>query len=400
MFNLGIERLTQERDLRQELKGKRVALIAHPASTDKDLKHSVDILKSLPEINLTCAFGPQHGLKGEKQYNMIETDDEIHPVYKIPVFSLYGKVRRPTAEMLSHFDVAVVDLQDVGCRIYTYIATTLYMMQECAKLKKQVWVLDRPNPIGRPIEGPFLKPGWESFVGSGPLPIRHGLTIGEIANWFKDHFKLDLDLKIVTMKNYNPLQGPGFGWPSEMPWVNPSPNAPNLTMTRCFPGTVTIEGTHLTEGRGTTRPLEVVGAPDIDGEKILKEMYSMKADWMKGFASRACYFEPTFYKHKEKLCRGIQFHPEGSPYDHEVYKPYRVMALFYKCLRKLYPDYQLWRKFTYEYESERLAIDLINGSSHLREWVDDKSQSIADFENHISGDEKAWTNTYKEYWLY
>ncbi len=259
-MKFGIDRLLDDPSLRAPLQGRRVALVGHPASVTEDLVHSMDALAACPDIELTAAFGPQHGMRGDVQDNMIETADDQDPVHGIPVFSLYGEVRRPTDAMMDSFDVALIDLQDVGCRIYTYVTTLRYMLEAAADHKKSVWVLDRPNPAGRPIEGLRLRDGWESFVGAGPLPMRHGLTLGELGAWFIHTLNLDVDYRVIDMDGWRPDEGPGYGWPlGERAWVNPSPNAPNLWMARAFAGTVMLEGTTLSEGRGTTRPLELFG---------------------------------------------------------------------------------------------------------------------------------------------
>jgi len=270
----GLDRLLQDRDLRRPLEGRRVALLAHPASVTEHLDHALDALSSLGDVELTAAFGPQHGLRGDKQDNMVESPDFVDPLHRIPVFSLYGEVRRPTAAMMDTFDVLLVDLQDLGCRIYTFVTTLRYVLEAAAAHGKSVWVLDRPNPVGRPVEGTRLRSGWESFVGAGPLPMRHGLTLGELAGWFKHTLKLDVDLQVVPMEGWAPSEAPGFGWPDRT-WVNPSPNAANLNMTRCYPGTVMLEGTSLSEGRGTTRPLELFGAPDLDALALLNRMEAL-----------------------------------------------------------------------------------------------------------------------------
>src|SRR2546428_2083278 len=237
-MQFGIDRLLEDRALRKPLAGRRVALLAHPASVTRDLVHSLDALAALGDLELVAAFGPQHGLRGDKQDNMIESPDFTDPVHRIPVFSLYGKVRRPTAAMMDSFDVLLVDLQDLGCRIYTYLTTLRYVLEAAAERGKAVWILDRPNPVGRPIEGLRLRAGWESFVGAGPLPMRHGLTLGEAAMWFIRLLKLDLDFQVVKMEGWNPAAAPGYGWPlGERAWVNPSPNAANLWMARCYAGT-------------------------------------------------------------------------------------------------------------------------------------------------------------------
>jgi len=390
-MKFGIDRLLEEPELRGPLQACRVALLAHPASVTRTLVHSMDALVELDDINLTAAFGPQHGLRGDKQDNMVESEDFRDPVHGIPVFSLYGEVRRPTSEMMEHFDVLLVDLQDLGCRIYTFITTLRYLLEAAAMYKKRVIVLDRPNPAGRPVEGLILRPGQESFVGAGPMPMRHGLTMGEMGHWFINTLKLDVEYDVVTMDGWQPDAAPGYGWPlHERSWVNPSPNAPNLSMARCYAGTVMLEGTTLSEGRGTTHPLELFGAPDLDSRKLITAMERIAPQWMQGCRLRECWFEPTFHKHKGELCAGIQIHVEHADYDHQAFRPWRLMALAFKALREISPDYDLWRDFPYEYEHDHLAIDLINGSDLLRLWVDDNNATPADLEALAISDERLW----------
>src|SRR5580698_1393731 len=324
-MKFGIDRLISEPELRAPLNGKRVALLAHPASATEDLTHSLDALAACGDLRLMAAFGPQHGLRGDKQDNMVESPDFTDPALGIPVFSLYGEVRRPTDAMMAAFDVILVDLQDLGCRIYTFVTTLLYVLEAAAKDGKAVWVLDRPNPAGRPIEGLTLRPGYESFVGAGPMPMRHGLTLGELGRWFIEHFKLDVDYRVIEMEGYKPDEGPGFGWPlGARAWINPSPNAANLWMARAYAGTVMLEGASLSEGRGTTRPLELFGAPDIDARAVIDEMRGLAPEWLHGCALRDCWFEPTFHKHVGKLCHGVQIVTEGPAYDHAAFKPWRI----------------------------------------------------------------------------
>src|SRR5467141_1039934 len=351
-MKFGIDRLLEDRALRKPLAGRRVALLAHPASVTRDLAHSLDALAALGDLDLVAAFGPQHGLRGDKQDNMIESPDFTDPVHHIPVFSLYGAVRRPTATMMDSFDVLLVDLQDLGCRVYTFITTLRYVLEEAAKKRKAVWVLDRPNPAGRPVEGLTLRRGWESFVGAGALPMRHGLTLGELSRWFVETLRLDVDCQVVPMEGWEPNAAPGHGCPlGRRTWVNPSPNAPNLWMARCYPGSVMLEGATVSEGRGTTRPLELLGAPDLDVAALLAQMRALAPAWLRGCRLRPCWFEPTFHKHAGKLCAGFQVHVEDAAYyEHEAFKPWRLFALAFKALRTLRPDYLLWRDFPYEYE--------------------------------------------------
>jgi uncharacterized protein YbbC (DUF1343 family) len=396
----GLDRLLADPVLRAPLAGKRVALVAHPASVTADLTHALDALVALGEVNVTAAFGPQHGIRGDKQDNMVESDDFTDLRYGIPVFSLYGEVRRPTSQMLSTFDTVLIDLQDVGCRIYTFITTLLYMLEAAAQTGKSVWVLDRPNPAGRPVEGLSLRKGWESFVGAGPMPMRHGLTLGELGQWFVDHFRLDVDYRVVAMDGYDPDTGPGFGWPAERIWVNPSPNAANLNMARAYAGTVMLEGTTLSEGRGTTRPLELFGAPDIDARAVIAEMRSLSPAWLAGCTLRECWFEPTFHKHVKALCNGVHIHAEGPGYDHAGFRPWRLQALAFKAIRALHPDYPLWRDFPYEYAFGKLPIDVINGSPLLREWVDDGAATPGDLDALAVADEAAWLDARQPYLIY
>ncbi|MBX9884092.1 MAG: DUF1343 domain-containing protein [Novosphingobium sp.] len=399
-MKFGIDRLLADPALRAPLAGKRVALVAHPASVTQGLVHSLDALAACPGITLSAAFGPQHGLRGDKQDNMVETEDFNDPVLGIPVFSLYGEVRRPTGQMMSTADVFLFDLQDLGCRIYTFVTTLLYLLEAASGTGKAVWVLDRPNPAGRPVEGTTLRPGWESFVGAGPMPMRHGMTLGEMGRWFVDHFKLDVDYRVVAMEGWEP-EGAGLGWPQDRIWINPSPNAASLNMARAYAGTVMIEGATLSEGRGTTRPLEVLlGAPDVDAKAVLAEMRSFAPEWMTGCALRECWFEPTFHKHAGKLCNALMIHAEGAFYDHHAFRPWRLQALAFKAVRRLYPDYPLWRDFAYEYVTDKLAIDVINGGPGLRQWVDDPASTPADLDALAGPDEAAWLETRAPFLLY
>ena len=385
--------------MRAPLAGKRIALLAHPASVTENLTHSLDALAQCKDIQLSAAFGPQHGLRGDKQDNMIESPDYEDPVLGIPVFSLYGEVRRPTKAMMDSFDVILIDLQDLGCRIYTFITTLRYILEAAAEHGKTVWVLDRPNPVGRPIEGMMLEEGWESFVGAAPMPMRHGLTLGEIGSWFISYFNLDVEFRVIEMHGWQP-EGSGFGWPIDRVWINPSPNAPNVSMARAYAGTVMLEGTTLSEGRGTTRPLEIFGAPDIDAKAVIAEMQRKAPQWLKGCTLRECWFEPTFHKYVGLLCNGVQIHAEGPSYDHAAFRPWRLQALALKAIRKLYFGYELWRDFPYEYEEGKLAFDVINGGPRLREWIDNPSTIANDLEAITAPDERMWGQMLQEYLIY
>jgi len=400
-MKLGIDLLLEDARLRGELQGRRLALLGHSASVTHQGQHTLDALATCSDLRLTAAFGPQHGMRGDKQDNMIESEDYVDPSLGLPVFSLYGKARRPTPQMLDTFDVVLVDLQDIGTRIYTFLTTLAYMLEAGAKTGKSVWILDRPNPAGRQIEGTILEHGWESFIGIGPVIMRHGMTLGEFARWYVECQKLNVEWRVVAMEDYQPETPPGYGWPSfELPWVNPSPNASSLNMTRCFPGTVLFEGTTMSEGRGTTTPLEVVGAPDVDFGRVLRRAERFAPEWLTGCRVRLCHFEPTFQKHKGKLCSGVQIHTDYAGYRPELFRPYRLGALLLKAIRLEYPDYELWHRLEYEYEKDRLAIDLLSGGMFLREWVDNSASEPGDLDRRLAVDEQTWKDLRRPFVIY
>ncbi len=398
---LGLEQLLQDQKLKTRLKGCRVGLVAHPASVSADLQHSLDALIKA-KIPVTCAFGPQHGMRGEKQDNMIESGDFIDAKHGIPVFSLYGETRRPTEKMLEHCDTFLFDLQDVGCRIYTFLTTLFYIIDDAARTGCSVWVLDRPNPAGRVIEGSKLDMNFASFVGAAPVVMRHGLTLGEAGQWYKNLRNLDVNYHVVKMRGYKPAEKPDFGWRlGERAWVNPSPNIPRLSTVRMYAGTVLIEGTNLSEGRGTTRPLELIGAPGIDAEMWVAAIDKMiNPDVLGGAILRPCFFEPTFQKHKGELCAGFQIHIDHSGYRHNRFRPYRIVCAALKTLRQLQPDFELWRDPPYEYEAKKMPIDILSGDSFLREWVDDPAAKWSDLERKLARDEVDWRQESREYYLY
>ncbi len=400
-FALGIDRLLSEPELRKPLRGRRVGLLGHAGSLTQELQHSLDALAACDDLRLTCAFGPQHGMRGEKQDNMVESGDYTDPLHGIPVYSLYGRVRRPTTDMLEGLDVLLVDLQDVGCRVYTFLTTLLHVLEDCAAAGVEVWILDRPNPAGRPVEGSLLQPGEESFVGAARLPMRHGLTLGEAARWYAEDRQLDLALHVMAMQGYSPDAGPGFGWPlGVLPWVNPSPNASSQNMARCYPGTVLLEGTSLSEGRGTTEPLEVVGAPGLDVRALLAFLEETAPQWLEGCRLRPCAFEPTFHKHAGQVCEGVQIHAMAPFYRHERFRPYRLMALLLKAVRQIHPELDLWRSPPYEYETHRLPIDVINGGPSLREWVDAAEPQVDALETALQTDEREWMEARSSFLMY
>lgn len=398
MIASGIDQLLSDPDRLKQLRGRRIALVAHPASVTRGLCHSLDALAGAG-VRVQLAFGPQHGLRGDKQDNMIESGDYLDPKHEIPVISLYSDTRRPDPALLDQCDLVLFDLQDTGCRIYTYLTTLTYFLQALHGRATEIQVLDRPNPAGRPVDGLRLEPGQESFVGCDALPTRHGMTLGELALWYRQRHSLDVNLSVVPMAGYDP-DGPGCGWPAGCIWVNPSPNAGSVNMARCFSGTVLLEGTELSEGRGTTRPLELLGAPDLPVAALLATMAELAEDWLQGVLLRPCWFEPCFHKHKGRLCEGFQIHAEGSSYQHQVFRPFRLLALALKALRLLRPDYALWRDHEYEYEFDRRPIDVINGGPGLREWVDDPNADCGRLEAQLEPQLADWQAERAPFLLY
>ena len=391
-MKFGIDRLIAEPDsaraaARQARRLARASRFGHA-----DLTHSLDALAACGDIKIAAAFGPQHGLRGDKQDNMIESPDFNDPVHGIPVFSLYGEVRKPTAAMMDTFDVILVDLQDLGCRIYTFITTLRYMLEAAAQHGKAVWVLDRPNPVGRPVEGLTLRAGWQSFVGAGPLPMRHGLTLGELGSWFVKTLKLDVEYRVVEMQGWQPDAAPGFGWPlGERAWINPSPNAPNFWMARAYAGTVMVEGTTLSEGRGTTRPLELFGAPDIDARGAHEGNARAGAALAPRLPpARVLVRTHVSQARRQAVQRRANSHRRSRSTITRRSSPGVSRRSPSRRSAGLYPDYPLWRDFAYEYEREKLAIDVINGGPLLREWVDDAHATPQDLDALAIPDEQAW----------
>lgn len=396
----GIDVLLGSPELMETLADRRIALAGNPASTTFDGTHAIDALIAAG-CNLVKAFGPQHGMRGDVQDNMIETDDYVDPRHRLPIISLYGKHHRPTAGMLADIDVILFDLQDVGCRIYTYSALLRYFMEALHGSDTEFWILDRPNPAGRPVDGLKLEPGHESIVGFADIVTRHGLTLGEMGSWLAHHLGLDVNLRVIRMDGWQPDASPGYGWPVMVrPWINPSPNASNLNMARCFPGTVLLEGTELSEGRGTTTPLELIGAPDFPAVEVLERLKATMPQWTGGVIIRPCFFEPTFHKHQGQLCAGLQFHTDSSLYEHDRFVPYRLIAGLLKSLRQLRPDYPIWRHHEYEYELDRVPIDVISGGLTLRRWVDDDTATFESLESRITKDVDDWLTEREPFLLY
>ena len=343
------------------LKGRRVGIVSNPASVDAGFQHIVDLLLAAPDVTVGAIFGPQHGFRSDVQDNMIETPHGNDCQRRVPVFSLYSETREPTAAMLSVIDTLVIDLQDIGARIYTYIYTMANCMRACAKHGVDVIVCDRPNPIGgADVEGPMLVPGYESFVGQFPIPMRHGMTIGELARLFNHHFSINAPLEVVDMQGWSREM---YGDATGQPFVMPSPNIPTLDTAIVYPGTVLFEGTMASEARGTTRPFELVGAPWVEAEKFAT---AMNARTLPGVHFRAAVFEPTFQKHAKKTCGGCQIHV----LDRRSFKPVLTGVALIDEIRKAGPSDFSWRPPPYEYEHDKEPIDILAGSSALRTAIE------------------------------
>lgn len=353
---LGLEKVLDEKQ--NLLKGLRVGLICNQASVNHKFRHAADLLFEHPAINLTALFGPQHGIRGDVQDNMIETAHTTDKLTGLPIYSLYSETREPTLEMLSEVDCLVFDLQDVGCRVYTFIYTLANAMRACAKFGKQVLVLDRPNPIGGvAVEGNILKKGHESFVGMYPIPMRHGMTVGEIAQFFNKEFEINCNLEVVPMDNW---AREDFYDETDAPWVMPSPNIPTVDSTVVFPATVYFEGTQISEGRGTTRPFEIVGAPYISSKEYSDVLNSLE---LSGVIFRPVEFLPTFQKHMKELCGGVFLHVT----DREAFEPVFCGVAMVKTAFDLYPNDFKWKTPPYEYVFDRNPFDVIAGTTELRE---------------------------------
>jgi uncharacterized protein YbbC (DUF1343 family) len=343
------------------LKGARVGLLVHPASVNKRLDHAVDLFMRSRKCKLISLFGPQHGFLGETQDNMVEWKGFRDRKTGLPVSSLYGRTRKPRPSMLKDIDVLVGDLQDVGARYYTFIWTLELCMQACLENGQSIVVLDRPNPIGgEMIEGTVLDPSFASFVGRRPLPVRHGMTIGEIACYLRDQFYSTLDLHVVNMEGWK--RGMWFQ-ETGLPWVMPSPNMPGMETAAVYPGMCLLEGTSLSEGRGTTRPFEIFGSPYIDPDTLVKRLSGFR---LPGVIFRPLYFQPTFQKYKGKLCGGAQIHVMNR----EDFKPFKTGVAVIKAVHDLYPDRFQWKAPPYEYEKEKLPIDILAGTDRLRKVIE------------------------------
>jgi uncharacterized protein YbbC (DUF1343 family) len=356
---LGSERLLES----GLLAGVRVGIVCNPASIDGDFRHVADRLAADTRLRLVALFGPQHGFRSDVQENMIESDHGRDQVRRVPVYSLYSETREPTAEMLRDLDVLVIDLQDVGTRIYTYIYTMANCLRAASRHGTKVVVCDRPNPIGGiAVEGPMLERGFESFVGLYPIPMRHGMTIGELARLFNEHFAIGADVEVVTMEGWRRGM---YSDQTGVPWVLPSPNVPTVDSAVVYPGTVLFEGTNVSEGRGTTRPFELVGAPWVTAEPFADAMNGLQ---LPGVRFRPAVFEPTFHKHAKTSCGGCQIHV----LDRETFRAVETGVALLGAFRAADSRQFQWREPPYEYEHTKLPIDILAGSSRLREQIDAK----------------------------
>lgn len=345
----------------KELRGARAGLVVHPASVDRSFAHAVDRFRTAKCCELTTLFGPQHGIRGETQDNMIEWEGYRDRKTGLPVYSLYGEVRKPSPKMLRKVDVLVVDLQDVGARYYTFIWTLDLCMQSCAELGKTVVVLDRPNPInGVDLEGTVLDPEYASFVGLKPLPIRHGMTIGEVGTYLREIYYPKLNYHVIRMEGWQ--RGMWFD-DTGLPWVMPSPNMPTLDTAVVYPGMCLIEGTMLSEGRGTTRPFEIFGAPYIDGETLATALNALR---LQGVFFRPLSFEPTFQKHARTICGGVQIHVT----DRTRFRSWKTTIAILKTVHDLYPKQFAWKQPPYEYETKKMPFDILVGTDRLRREIE------------------------------
>jgi uncharacterized protein YbbC (DUF1343 family) len=409
-FSLGIDRLlvSPVESFAEDFKNKRIALLSHPAGVDSNAVPTVDSLtryiSHIPGAKLTALFGPQHGLRGEKQDNMVESYDYQDPETGLPAYSLYGTTRRLTEEMLSTFDVLLVDLQDVGVRVYTFLTTVGYLVEDLSQHSgKTLIILDRPNPTGRLIEGNLLEPGWESFVGIDAIPMQHGFTLGEFALWYKEKHQLATTLKVIPMEGWDPTN-PVNAWPKTLLWLQPSPNMPSLVTARCYPGTVMLEGTTLSEARGTTRPLSQIGYPQLDWKKIMRWLseytHGQLDPYSIGALIRYVAFQPTFHKHNGEITLGLELIPEAQYYDPKKFKPFRLIAGLLKAIHVLYPTLNLWTKPPYEYEYEKIPIDVITGGQKFRSWVEDSKSTWVEFSDWLENDEHMWREESSKWYLY
>ena len=372
------------------LRNARVGVVCNHASVNGEFLHIVDRLAAADEVTLAAIFGPQHGFRSDVQDNMIETPHRDDPSRRVPVYSLYSETREPTAAMLGGLDLMVIDLQDIGARIYTYIYTMANCLRACARHRIPVIVCDRPNPInGNDVEGETLVPGYESFVGLFPIPMRHGMTIGELARLFNEAFGLNAMLEVVSMEGW---RRDFYADDTSLPWVMPSPNMPTLDTAIVYPGTVLFEGTMLSEGRGTTRPFELLGAPGTEAERFADAMNQLR---LPGAFFRPAVFEPTFQKHAKQTCGGCQIHVTNR----SAFRPVLTGAALIQMFRRLNPKGFAWRQPPYEYEHEKLPIDILAGSDRLRQQIE-SDVSPSEIAGSWRADEDAFRRLRQPFLLY
>lgn len=373
-----------------KLKGARVGLIINPTSVNSKLILSINLLFREKKVRLCKLFGPQHGIRGETQDNMIEWEGFRDPITKLPVYSLYGKTRKPTKKMLDDLDVLIFDIQDIGAKYYTFIYTMSYVMQSAKKYGKKFIVLDRPNPItGSITEGCITNKSFKSFVGLHPIIIRHGMTVAELASMFNHEFKINCDLEIIKMTGWKRKM-----WYDEtsLPWIMPSPNISTLNSAIVYPGMCLLEGTNLSEGRGTTRPFEIFGAPFIEPEKLFKKMREEK---LPGCIFRPLFFQPTFNKWLGKLCGGLQIHLT----DRNEYKSVLTAIAIIKNIYELYPKRFKWKEPPYEYELNKLPFDILIGNNQIRKMIEE-GRSISEIEGSWEKELEMFKKLRKKYLLY
>ncbi len=374
----------------KDMKSARVGLVAHPASVNGRFEHATQIFRRSKKLRLSCLFGPQHGIYGQTQDNMVEWEGFIDQATGLPIYSLYGKTRKPLPEMLADIDVLAIDLQDVGSRYYTFIWTLELCMEACRESGKAIVVLDRPNPIaGVHTEGPVLDPEYASFVGLRPLPVRHGMTIAEIAAYLRDEFHPNLDLRVIPMRGWKRKM-----WFDEtgLPWVMPSPNMPTLDTAIVYPGMCLLEGTNISEGRGTTRPFEIFGAPFIHPETLVNVLREFR---LPGVVFRPLYFEPTFQKHAKTVCGGAQVHVT----DRNVFLPFKTGVAVLKAIHNTYPRDFAWKKPPYEYEEVKPPIDILSGTDRLRKDIE-SWKGLDDIQKWWRKETKGFEKIRKKYLLY
>ena len=394
-MTLGSELLLNSSSWLKKLKNKRVAYLGNSASVNQKGELILSLLIKNKAVSISCAFSPQHGFFSNKQANMITTENSLYQNLKI--YSLYSKkTRRLTQKMKNHFDVLLFDLQDVGCRIYTYISTLFYLIEDLENSPQSLIVLDRPNPLGRYVEGSLLREEFKSFVGAGPLPMSHGFTLGEAALWYKETKNLRTNLQVIKMKNYEPKNP----WPKNRVWIFPSPNMTGLSCVQCYPGSVLLEGVKISEGRGANQPFEMIGRPKMKTEACLKWIKQKSPQFLKGCFLRPIEFEPAFDKFKNQTCLGFQIHLEKVWAEKGRFQPYRLISSFLKAFKEIHPSWKWKTPPPYEYEYKLDPIDIISGGSDLQNWIQDPSPSSQRWDDFLSQEETLWKKQQKSFFLY